>query len=67
MGVGYAKRELAWEDVDGGWARVKDASAAGIGLEAGLMLRFGLFGIHAGVNTAGFKYLGADAGIALFF
>lgn len=67
VGVGYAKRELAWEDVDGEWARVKDASVAGLGLEGGVMLRFGMFGIHAGVNTAGFKYLGADAGIALFF
>jgi uncharacterized protein YjdB len=67
VGAGYAKRELAWEDVDGAWARVTDASVSGIGLEAGLMLRFGLFGIHAGVNTAGFKNLGVDAGIALFF
>ena len=67
VGAGFAKRELAWEDVDGAWARVKDASVSSIGLEAGLLLRFGRFGLHIGVNTAGFKHLGADAGIALFF
>ena len=43
-GVGYAKRDLAWEDTQGEWARVKDASISGIGLEAGVLLRFGLFG-----------------------
>lgn len=67
VGIGYAKRELAWEDVKGQWARVSDASVSGIGLEAGLMIRFGLFGLHAGVNSAAFKNLGVDAGLALFF
>lgn len=66
-GVGFAKRDLAWEDTQGDWARVTDASASGIGMEAGVLLRFGLFGLHAGVNTGGFKYIGVDAGIALFF
>lgn len=66
-GVGYAKRDLAWEDTQGEWARVKDASISGISLEAGVLLRFGLFGVHAGVNTGGFKYVGVDAGVALFF
>lgn len=66
-GVGYGKRILAWEDVKKQWARVSDASTFGIALETGLMLRFGAFGLHAGVNTVGFRFIGADAGLALFF
>lgn len=66
-GIGFSKRELAWQDSSGKWARVTDASISGIGLEAGIMFRFGMFGLHGGVNTAGFKKLGVDAGIALFF
>lgn len=66
-GVGYANRELAWKDVSGKWARVSDISISGIGLEAGLLLRFGNFGIHGSANVVGLKKLGADAGLALFF
>ncbi len=66
-GVGFVKRDLAWEDTQGEWARVQDASISGLGLEAGVLVRFGLFGLHAGVNTGNFKYIGVDAGIALFF
>ena len=66
-GVGFVKRDLAWEDSQGKWARVKDASVSGIGLEAGVILRLGIYGFHAGINTGNFKYIGADAGIALFF
>ncbi len=67
FGFGYANRELAWQDTSKNWARVSDASISGIGLEAGLILRFGNFGIHSSVNLAGFKKLDADAGLALFF
>lgn len=67
VGVGYVNRELAWKDAAGRWARVSDASISGIGLEAGVMLRFGSFGLHGSANVTGFRKLGADAGLALFF
>lgn len=66
-GAGYGKRTLAWETVDGTWARVSSASYKGVEAEVGAIVRFGAFAVGAGVQTNSFKYMDVNLSVGVMF
>lgn len=57
-GLGFGLRRLCWEDTEGDWARVRDASRAGLCLEAGAAYTFRRVTLAAGWLTLPFAYHG---------
>lgn len=49
LGGGYACRTLAWQDIEGRWARVEDFNASCFSAEAGITATWGHFDALAGV------------------
>lgn len=66
-GVGYGRRVLTWEDVNGKWAEVTDYSYNGIAVDAGLKLKFGVFFLSGGVTTINFRYTDMEIGVGIMF
>ena len=54
-GAGYGRRTLAWQDIDGNWARVSDWSHKGLTIDAGLLLSWRNLAFSAGLVTLNFK------------
>lgn len=67
FGGGYGFRELFWILDDGTWVKNTDYSYSSVSFDGGLLWHFGNFGLSVGVQTIGFKYLEAKAGIGFNF
>ena len=67
MGAGYGTRQLLWEDAAGGWAAVKDRSASGITVDAGVLLSWRHLSVMAGASAVGLKAFSAELGIGYRF
>lgn len=63
FGGGFGFRNLYWVLEGGTWVKNADYSHSGISIDGGLLLHFGGFSFSAGVQTIGFNYLEAKAGI----
>ena len=66
-GAGYGKRQLLWQDVDGGWAEVSDWSVKGLEMEAGAIFRWNRMAFSAGVSTVRFRTCSATVGVGFCF
>lgn len=66
-GVGYGRRDVAWEQYDGSLLRNKDYSYRGICLEAGWLYRFRRMAVSAGVMSIQARYWEAMLGIGIHF
>lgn len=66
-GAGYGKRQLLWQDVDGGWAEVSDWSVKGLEMEAGAIFRWNRLAFSAGVSTVRFRTCSATVGVGFCF
>lgn len=55
-GAGYGFRRLYWEDTDGDWARITDASRSGLCIEGGALFLRGRFSFSAGGLLLGGSY-----------
>lgn len=64
-GTGYGRRTLAWQDIDGNWARVSDWSHKGLTIDAGLLLSWRNLAFSAGLSTLNFKTCTFSLGIGL--
>lgn len=67
VGAGYGKRQLLWQDVDGGWAEVSDWSVKGLEMEAGAIFRWNRLAFSAGVSTVRFRTCSATVGVGFCF
>lgn len=69
FGVGYGSRGFYWKDISDEWVRVSDKSCAGVALDAGVALKFGMIAFTVGVNNIAFKYkyTEAEVGIGIMF
>ena len=66
-GVGYGMRELAWEDIDGHWAKVSDWSYRGFAAETGLMFSYKRLAVTAGISTVKFRTASFTCGVGVKF
>ncbi len=66
-GGGFGRRTVCWQDSRGGWARVTDYSAAGLTLEAGIVLNLGHFALSLGGETLAFRSCGLTVGAGFSF
>lgn len=66
-GIGYGSYATTWEDNQGQWILVKDSSAKGILLEAGLSCTLSPLYFTAGVSTTAFHYTNLFLGLGLQF
>lgn len=66
-GAGYGARRLFWEDAAGEWAAVRDRSASGITVDAGVLLSWHHLSVMAGASAVGLKSLSAELGIGYRF
>ena len=66
-GAGYGKRQLLWQDIDGGWAEVSDWSVKGLEMEAGAIFRWNRMAFSAGVSTVRFRTCSATVGVGFCF
>ena len=66
-GVGYGQRVLAWERQDGSYVEYQENTYKGIEAELGVMGRFGIFALSAGVQTNSFKYMEFNVGVGVMF
>jgi hypothetical protein len=66
-GAGYGFRRLCWEDTDGVWMEVADASHRGICIEAGANCSFGRLTFGAGVLSLPFSYNALTASVGISF
>lgn len=64
-GTGYGRRTLAWQDIDGNWARVSDWSHEGLTIDAGLLLSWRNLAFSAGLSTLTFKTCTFSLGIGV--
>ena len=55
-GLGYGERKLCWEDSEGLWMEVSDASRRGLCTELGLSVNAGRFVVSAGWLSLPFSY-----------
>lgn len=55
-GLGYGERRLCWEDSEGLWMEVSDASRKGLCAELGLSVNVGRFVVSAGWLSLPFSY-----------
>lgn len=67
FGAGYGKRNLYWQDINGGWARVSDRSWSGPSAEAGAAAFWHRFFLSAGLSTITFSHLDFELGLGLRF
>lgn len=56
LGLGYGMRRLCWEDSEGLWLEVSDASNKGLCTELGVSCSFGRFVLSAGWLSLPFSY-----------
>lgn len=67
-GAGYGKRSVLWEDASGLWAEVKDLSAPGLTIDAGLLLLDDCaVSLMVGVSTLSFRTLSLELGAGFCF
>ncbi len=66
-GGGFGRRTVCWQDSRDGWARVTDYSAAGLTLEAGIVLNLGHFALSLGGETIAFRSCGLTVGAGFSF
>ena len=64
-GTGYGRRTLAWQDIDGNWARVSDWSHEGLTIDAGLLLSWRNLAFSTGLSTLSFKTCTFSLGIGV--
>lgn len=67
IGIGYGSRTLAFEDTKGEWVKVSDRSWEGYAMDAGIILKFGMFSFSVGMGCVNFGYFDLDFGIGVFF
>ncbi len=66
-GAGYGYKTLAWETVDGNWAKNKENSYSGLEFETGLVYRYTNYAVSAGVQTNQFKFWEFNIGVGIMF
>lgn len=69
VGGGYGTRRILWQDSDGEWVEVSDASRAGLVLDAGILLRYDklVFSIGSSVLPAANPYADLSVGVGYVF
>lgn len=67
VGAGYGMREMAWEDIDGHWAKVSDWSYRGFAAETGLMFSYKRLAVTAGISTVKFHTASFTCGVGVKF
>lgn len=66
-GLGYAQREVAWQQYDGTYLRNKDYSYKGLSMEAGFLYRLRHIAFSAGVISIQARYWETVLGIGINF
>ena len=67
-GIGYGQRDKEWFGYNGAWNHERgQRSSKGLALEAGVLYRFGIVALSAGVSTMSFKYADLEIGIGVGF
>lgn len=66
-GAGYGYRTLAWETIDGKWAKNKDHSYNGLEFETGVVYRYTNYAVSAGIQTNQFKFWELNIGVGIMF
>lgn len=66
-GAGYGYRTLAWETVEGNWAKNLNNSYDGFEFETGLVYRYTNYAISAGIQTNQFKFCELNVGVGIMF
>ena len=66
-GGGFGRRTVCWQDSRGGWARVTDYSAAGVALEAGVIINLGHLALSVGGESIAFRQFGLTVGAGISF
>lgn len=66
-GLGYGRREVAWEQYDGTFLRNKDYSFRGLSMEVGGLYRFRHIAVSAGVLSIQARFWEAILGIGINF
>ena len=67
LGAGYGYNDVFWQDIDSKWAKVTDASFAGLSIDAGLVLTFNYFAVSVGLNVLDFNYSEFEIGLGIRF
>ena len=66
-GLGYGKKSILWEDIDGSWAQVSDLSFKGLSAEAGILASWKFMTIGLGVSTTAFHSASIDISAGFCF
>ena len=66
-GLGYGFRKVAWEDMGGSWAAVKDFSLAGLTMECGAVYSWESLVLSLGVQTLKFRTTSLVCGVGVVF
>lgn len=66
-GLGYGARKLAWQDIHGDWALVKDWSHSGLATECGALFAWRYLALSVGISTISFKTAAFTWGLGVRF
>ena len=66
-GTGYGYKTLAWETVDGAWAKNNQNSYKGLEFETGVIYRHTNYAASLGIQTNQFKFWEVNLGIGIMF
>ena len=66
-GTGYGYKTLAWETVDGAWAKNTERSYKGLEFETGVIYRYTNYAVSLGIQTNQFKFWEVNLGIGIMF
>ena len=67
VGAGYGHRLIDWKDTDGQWARIKDLSARGLAISAGVFFEWNHLVASVAVSTIAFQTVGASLSVGICF
>ena len=65
--AGYGQRTIYWKDTDGQWARIRDLSAEGLFLSAGLLFGWKRFSAGISLSSVAFRTMGFSVGAGIQF
>ena len=65
--AGYGHRTVYWKDTDGQWARIRDLSAEGLSLSAGVFFGWKHFCAGVSLSSVAFRTMGLSVGAGLQF
>lgn len=66
-GAGYGRHDLAWEDFNGRWLSITDASSRGLAIDLGLLGSYRSLAFSLGVTSISTRVLNLGVGIGMSF